>query len=45
VFTDDPAGPEVAVEWCAGRGVELLAIIRYEHEGTTLTFRQADPPA
>jgi TusA-related sulfurtransferase len=45
VFTDDPAGPEVAAEWCAGRGVELLAIIRHEHEGTTLTFRQADPPA
>jgi TusA-related sulfurtransferase len=45
VFTDDPAGPEVAAEWCAERGVELLAIIRHKHEGTTLTFRRADPPA
>ena len=43
VFTDDPAGPEVAAEWCAGRGVELLAIIRHEHEGTTLTFRTPAP--
>jgi TusA-related sulfurtransferase len=45
VFTDDPACPEVAGTWCAGRGVELLAIIRHDHEGTTLTFRQADPRA
>ena len=45
VFTDDPACPEVAAAWCAGRGIELLAIIRHEHEGTTLTFRQADPHA
>jgi len=45
VYTDDPACPEVAAAWCAGRGIELLAIIRHEHEGTTLTFRQADPHA
>jgi TusA-related sulfurtransferase len=45
VFTDDPSCPEVAAAWCAVRGVELLAIIRHEHVGTTLTFRRADPHA
>lgn len=45
VFTDDPACPEVAAAWCAGRGVELLAILCHDHEGTTLTFRHTDPHA
>jgi TusA-related sulfurtransferase len=45
VFTDDPACPEVAAAWCAGRGVELLAILRHDHEGTTLTFRHTCPHA
>jgi len=45
VYSDDPTCPEIVAEWCAERGVELLAIIRHEHEGTTLTFRHADPHA
>jgi TusA-related sulfurtransferase len=45
VYTDDPATPAAASDWCAGRTVELLAIIPDEHHGTTLTFRRADPPA
>jgi TusA-related sulfurtransferase len=45
VYTDDPAAAAAAGEWCAGHGVELLAIIRHGHHGTTLTVRRADPPA
>jgi len=45
VYSDDPTCPEVAAAWCAGRGVELLAILRHDHEGTTLTFRHTDPHA
>jgi TusA-related sulfurtransferase len=45
VYTDDPATPAAAGDWCAGRSVELLAVIPDEHHGTTLTFRWAVPPA
>jgi TusA-related sulfurtransferase len=41
VYTDDPAAVAAAGEWCAERGVELLAIIRHDQCGTTLTVRRA----
>jgi len=44
VFTDDPTAPQVAADWCAGRRVELLAVIPHsDRDGTSLTFRRAEP--
>jgi hypothetical protein len=43
VFTDTPAAPAAAADWCVGRAVELLAIIPHERTGATLTFRRVDP--
>jgi TusA-related sulfurtransferase len=45
VFTDAPDAPAAASDWCIGRGVELLAILRHdERAGATLTLRRVDPP-
>jgi len=46
VFTDDPATPAMAADWCSGRAVELVATIPHgDGTGTTLTLRRTDPPA
>jgi hypothetical protein len=44
VYTDDPTTAAAAGEWCTGRRAELMAIIRHEDQGTTLTFRCGEPP-
>ena len=44
VFTDDPAAPDTAADWAAGRAAELLAVIPHgDRTGTTLTFRRTAP--
>jgi TusA-related sulfurtransferase len=44
VFTDDPTAPQIAADWCAGRRVELLAVIPHsDRNGASLTFRRAEP--
>ena len=44
VFTDDPTARCVAADWAAERRVELLAVIPHsDRDGTTLTFRRAEP--
>jgi len=43
VFTDDPTAPQIA-GWSAGHRVELLAVIPHsDRDGSTLTFRRAEP--
>ncbi len=44
VYTDDPTAAAAAGEWCTGCRVELMAIIRHEQNGTTLTLRRGGPP-
>src|SRR5262245_24489069 len=41
VYSDDPATSVAAGGWCTGHFAELVAIIRHECAGTTLTFRRS----
>jgi TusA-related sulfurtransferase len=45
VYTDDPTTAAAAGEWCTGRRAELMAIIRHQDHGTTLTFRCGEAPS
>jgi hypothetical protein len=41
VYSDDPTIRAQSAKWCAGRDVELLAVIDHDHDGTTLALRRS----
>ena len=44
VFTDDPAAQHLATDWYTDDRIELVAVIPHsDRDGTTLTFRRAEP--